>query len=1155
MAPSHTFFIKQLRLLFQCVAVLLLCAASPRLSAQVAGNAVTLKGTDYIRTTLWSSDIFVNNRNFTYEFWFNATGPGVLVGETDTIDPTQWDVAFAEIFPGGVIKAGAKDLPTITVGTVPFNTWNHLAVIYNSANQTLYAYLNGVLTGTSTGTHRIPSDSQRQSVYVFGRGGPSNLGGGNWFSGKFDEVRIWNIAIDANQVTNNWNRVLASSPAGLVALWHFDTVNGNFSPDSRPGGNNQAWYVPDSQTMPLVASTAPLLPPPPNIATKAAAVTDNSAQLQGTVNPQGVNASVYFEWGSTGSYGNSTTTNSVGNGTSDVNFSATLSNLAPGTYHYRAVAISGSQTIQGADTTFAILGAVATTGTPTITGNSVQLAGSANPHKLATSAFFEWGTTTQYGNATDPKAVGSGNVDVIFGETLLNLEPGTYHFRAVATYDGGRSNGSDATFIIQGPSAVTQTAIVTGNSAKLRGVANAQGISASAFFQWGATTQYGSETPLQPIGSGGANINVFDTLNNLAPGIYHFRAAISNATSKFFGPDATFTIASSALGAAKLSGNDYIRTTLWSDAIFTNEDFTFELWFNASSPGVLINETDTVSAAAWDYAFAEIFPGGTIRVGVPGVTEFEVGAISFGTWHHLAIVYSGASKILAAYLDGAPAGSSFGDRATPKEANRTSVYTVGRGGPTNLGGGNWLSGLIDEVRIWRRPLTATEIATQFDKILSLTDASLMANWHLDELNPNPNTPYLSPDASGKNNYAWHVPQTTFTLVDSTVPAGPDLRPIIVINNAGAVTPSTIEVRASVNPQGADTVAYFEFGRSNVFQRGIIQKIGSGNALVPITDAFAGLEFLSAYQYHLVASNSFGVTTSPDFSVSQTRWAGYDYALIPNNYLRTTANQNPLFIDKSITVELWFYPTKAGVLAAETSFSSAYDRSILEILPPGGIQGGFNGLQPISLGDALFNRWNHVALRYNAATQLLDGFLNGVKGQSRTGPRTTPADVGIQGQFAFGKGTITRLGTGENWGGKFDEIRVWNLARSDEDLTTARFNLLAGDESGLVLNWRGNATASEPISDLSPHANVGQNVGAATEISTAPLIYNIRKNSPTEVETQFVVKGGSTYRLESSSDLVHWAPVSTNTAAASGFVRLPEPISQSSGPVFYRVMPQ
>src|SRR5690349_16265387 len=127
----------------RCILVLLAALSLfPNLHAQ--NKAVSLSGADFFRTTLWSPQLFgAQNRNFTFEFWFNASSPGVLVGESDTADVRLWDVAFAEVFAGGVVKAGAPNVPTITVGTVTFGTWNHLTVIYNESSQTLSAYLNG----------------------------------------------------------------------------------------------------------------------------------------------------------------------------------------------------------------------------------------------------------------------------------------------------------------------------------------------------------------------------------------------------------------------------------------------------------------------------------------------------------------------------------------------------------------------------------------------------------------------------------------------------------------------------------------------------------------------------------------------------------------------------------------------------------------------------------------------------------------------------------------------------------------------------------------------------------------------------------------------------------------------------------------------------
>jgi hypothetical protein len=648
-------------------------------------------------------------------------------------------------------------------------------------------------------------------------------------------------------------------------------------------------------------------------------------------------------------------------------------------------------------------------------------------------------------------------------------------------------------------------------------------------------------------------VSFSDTLTALAPGDYHFRAVLTNAIQEIIGPDQTFSIATPGGSAAKLIGTDYLRTTIWTDTMFTNDDFTFELWFNAQSPGVLINEADTSDPTVWDKSFAEIFPGGIIKAGVPGVPTFTVGTIAFSTWHHLALVYDSTAKVLYAYLDGQPAGSSPGTRTSPTDIHRTSIYCFGRGGETNLGGGNWFSGLIDEVRIWRRPLSADEIATQYNKILTLTDPNLMANWHLDAALPG--SLYLSPDASGRNNYAWHVPENALPLATSTAPVGPDLRALILTNTTRAVAPFAVELSGSVNAEGTNTIVWFEYGRSNIFQQTAAQQIGSASVPVTATDIISGLEVGASYDYRIVASNAFGISRSALAQFTPTGWAGYAYHLAPNDFLRTTNDLSSQFADSSITIELWFYPTAAGVLASETIFTPGYDRAVIEILPSANIQAGFNGLTPVSVGDAVFNAWNHVALRYDAATQTMQGFLNGVKGPSRTGARVTPAQSGLPTQYAFGRGAATKLGTGAFFSGDLDELRVWSVARADNDLTAGRFSLLSGDEPGLVFDWRGNSPKTDPIFDSSPHGNNGVNSGADAILSTAPLAFGARPVSANQFEAQFVVKGNSTYVLQSTSDFTTWTPVSTNTASASGYISLPLTIGSQSGGTYFRVIPE
>jgi hypothetical protein len=182
-------------------------------------------------------------------------------------------------------------------------------------------------------------------------------------------------------------------------------------------------------------------------------ITTNSATLTGTVNPNGLATTVYFQWGTSPSYGNSTPSQSIGSGTSTVNVSANLSGLLPNTtYYYRIVASNSAGTTYGSGMSFRTnaVGAAptATTGSATnITTNSATLNGTVNPNGLATTVYFQWGTSPSYGNSTPSQSIGSGTSTVNVSANLSGLLPNTtYYYRIVASNSAGTTYGSGMSF-------------------------------------------------------------------------------------------------------------------------------------------------------------------------------------------------------------------------------------------------------------------------------------------------------------------------------------------------------------------------------------------------------------------------------------------------------------------------------------------------------------------------------------------------------------------------------------------------------------------------------------------------------------------------------------------------------------------------------------
>jgi len=187
---------------------------------------------------------------------------------------------------------------------------------------------------------------------------------------------------------------------------------------------------------------------------------------------------------------------------------------------------------------------VTTGAASSIMASSARLNGTINPHGKTTQWYFQYGLTPFYGSKS-PLAPGLTGSSVMPVSALISgLNGGrTYHFQLVAVNSGGPSYGADATFSTTGPLVTTGAASpVSALSATLAGTANPRGTTATAWFEYGLTTSYGSKSAVQNLGSGNVGVAVSKALTGLSFGkIYHYRLVSTNADGTSRGDDAIFT--------------------------------------------------------------------------------------------------------------------------------------------------------------------------------------------------------------------------------------------------------------------------------------------------------------------------------------------------------------------------------------------------------------------------------------------------------------------------------------------------------------------------------------------------------------------------------------------------------------------------------------
>ncbi len=383
---------------------------------------------------------------------------------------------------GGVTSIGSA--------TAVAGTWTHLALVRAGNVNTFY--VNGVSAGTHNGTPITPS-AVTDGFIIGGATQPT----GSTFNGEIDEVRVFT----------------------------FGTGGGGASQFST---NDLLFNLQQVSTAGVVSFTS------------------SNATLAGVAYPPGLPTSAWFQWGTTTNYGNLTPALLFSGLTGSTSFNGGISNLLfSTTYHFRAAVSNSLGVATGTDVSFTTAGpSVQTLPANGIDVTTATLNGALPGGSSAASVWFQWGTTTGYGNVTPVQVLPANGGG--FGSVISNLLANTtYQFVAVVSNNIGAVTGSNLSFTTLLPLSVTTLPAngIGANSATLNATANPGGASSVGSFEYGATTNYGTTTATQSLGSGVTDTNFSQTLISLIGGTtYHYRADAARSVGSVAGNDQTFLV-------------------------------------------------------------------------------------------------------------------------------------------------------------------------------------------------------------------------------------------------------------------------------------------------------------------------------------------------------------------------------------------------------------------------------------------------------------------------------------------------------------------------------------------------------------------------------------------------------------------------------------
>ena len=114
---------------------------------------------------------------------------------------------------------------------ISLNEWHHYAVTYDN-NNVIKLFLDGSDQGTRTiGDITLYSSGGNLTF------GMSNNGDGNFFSGNLDDIAIWDIVLDQEQISTIMHSSLTGYENGIIGYWDFDSGE-NFTLYDYSGNGN-----------------------------------------------------------------------------------------------------------------------------------------------------------------------------------------------------------------------------------------------------------------------------------------------------------------------------------------------------------------------------------------------------------------------------------------------------------------------------------------------------------------------------------------------------------------------------------------------------------------------------------------------------------------------------------------------------------------------------------------------------------------------------------------------------------------------------------------------------------------------------------------------------------------------------------------------------
>ena len=166
--------------------------------------------------------------NYTLEAWIFPESFSWLAGIISKYQTSAANGYMLRLTSQAPYTGLGFDEKITNTGVLSANQWHHIAAVNDNGQRRLY--INGSLTSISGSALNVISNND-----------PIRLGSdysSRYFDGRIDEVRIWNIARNQEEIVSSMDSSLTGQESGLVAYYNFDEGSGIILNDLTGNGHN-----------------------------------------------------------------------------------------------------------------------------------------------------------------------------------------------------------------------------------------------------------------------------------------------------------------------------------------------------------------------------------------------------------------------------------------------------------------------------------------------------------------------------------------------------------------------------------------------------------------------------------------------------------------------------------------------------------------------------------------------------------------------------------------------------------------------------------------------------------------------------------------------------------------------------------------------------